>query len=136
MEPIRGWKRCWHRQGKQSVGSALMLTSLTTSASAPFAQGTRPFCQLSQCFPETSLMAHDRRSQLTTSITKVKSTCSSAICLACTPSYPNSHPNLPIPCPKSYKNSSPSTDCTVSSTQTKALHLCVTNSPQSCSHIT
>ena len=42
--------------------------------------------------------------QPVTFTTEVKSTCSSAICSASTPSYPMFPPNQPISCPKSYRN--------------------------------
>ena len=113
-----------------------MLTSLTMSTGAPYVQGTRPFHWSSQCFPKTSPMACGRRSQLTTSTTKVKSICSSAICLASTPFYPKSLPKQPIPYPKSYKNTSSSMDCQAPSKQTTALPQHLMNSPSSYSNIT
>ena len=54
---------------------------------------TRPPHWHNQCFPKTSPMAHGRRSQLTTSTTKVKSTCSYANCSASTLSYPKFPPH-------------------------------------------
>ena len=136
MEPIRELQRCRHKQGKQFTGPALVLTLPTTYTGTLFAHSTRPPYWPSQCFPETSLTASGRRSQLTTSTTKVKSTCSSAVSSSSTPSYPMSHPNPPFPCLRSYKNSSPSTDHPASSIQTMACHSHPMSSPSSYSDTT
>ena len=67
---------------------------------------------------------------------KVKSTCSSAICLANIPSNLKSLPNPATPYPKSYKNSSLSMDHSASITQTTALPSHLRNFPSSCSDST
>ena len=52
------------------------------------------------------------------------------------PSCPKSHPNLPIPSPKSYRNSSPSMDHPATYTPAMALPLHLMNSHSSCSNNT
>ena len=123
MEHTRGARRCRYKQERQSIGTALMLTSLIRSEGAPYVQNTRLPCWLSPCCPETSSVVCGRRLQPTTSTTKAKSTCLSVICLVSTPSYLRYPQNLPIPFPKSFRNSYPSMDHPAASTPTRALHL-------------
>ena len=67
------------------------------SAGALSALNTKPLPLHNPCYLGISPMAHGRRLLLTTSPMRVKSTCSSVIFLASTPSSIKCHLSLPIP---------------------------------------
>ena len=139
---------CWSSQSPSQDGElqaqvkevvywpSIDASLLTIFAGVPYAQGIRPLHWHSQYFPKTSLMTHGRRLQQTSSTTKAKSTSLPVMCSASTPSYPKFPPNQPILCPKSYKNSSLSTDHPASSTLTMALPSHPKSLPSSCSDST
>ena len=85
--------------------------------------------------PRDIPMAHGRRSLPTTSATRVKSTYSSAIFSASTPSYTKYPPNPPIPYLSTYRSTSHNMDHLVCFTPTMALPLHLMSSPSSYSTI-
>ena len=103
------------------------------SANALSAPSTKHLPPYNPCFPGIFPVTHGRRLQPTTSPTRAKSTCTSAIYSANTPSSTKSHPSLPIPCPNACKSSSPSTDCLALSTPIMAL-LCIWQALQVLQH--
>ena len=72
-------------QAKEAVYWPSIDADITMSASAPVAQNTKPLPMHSLCYLGISPMAHDRRFQLITSLTRVKNTCLSVIYLASNP---------------------------------------------------